>query len=325
MKHIRLGAVAGPSSPHTFAHTSARESSVERAFVARDMRRAFLSGTLASSSGFAVRSARCSSSFAVRSAPSFSPGFVPRRPTPFRPARSVWTPSPVRSAPAPRGVIYVDERDDARRMADDLDSSRSRVTGHEVKHETPWLTFKHLTYEDPAGKTRKWDMVGRSTRAPNAVADAVCVFAVLRKSGEPNTTLLVRQFRPPLDAETIELPGVGGRRRVTGTNRHPRTQRGDRVRRRRRRERRAPACGDPRASPLPGLSDETVVLVRVDVDLDDPVNANPTQELEGSEFISVLRVPIAGFRTQLDALADRGYKVFAGLYTMALGMEMGGE
>ena len=135
MKHIRLGAVAGPSSPHTFAHTSARESSVERAFVARDMRRAFLSGTLASSSGFAVRSARCSSSFAVRSAPSFSPGFVPRRPTPFRPARSVWTPSPVRSAPAPRGVIYVDERDDARRMADDLDSSRSRVTGHEVKHE----------------------------------------------------------------------------------------------------------------------------------------------------------------------------------------------
>ena len=100
----------------------------------------------------------------------------------------------------------MDERDDARRMADDLDSSRSRVTGHEVKHETPWLTFKHLTYEDPAGKTRKWDMVGRSTRAPNAVADAVCVFAVLRKSGEPNTTLLVRQFRPPLDAETIELP-----------------------------------------------------------------------------------------------------------------------
>lgn len=326
MKHIRLGAVAGPSSPHTFAHTSARESSVERAFVARDMRRAFLSGTLASSSGFAVRSARCSSSFAVRSAPSFSPGFVPRRPTPFRPARSVWTPSPVRSAPAPRGVIYVDERDDARRMADDLDSSRSRVTGHEVKHETPWLTFKHLTYEDPTGKTRKWDMVGRSTRAPNAVADAVCVFAVLRKSGEPNTTLLVRQFRPPLDAETIELPAglVDGDESpeqtairelkeetgyvgvVAANAAHPRVV--------------TPAL------PLsPGLSDETVVLVRVDVDLDDPVNANPTQELEGSEFISVLRVPIAGFRTQLDALADRGYKVFAGLYTMALGMEMGGE
>jgi 8-oxo-dGTP pyrophosphatase MutT (NUDIX family) len=289
------------------------------------MRRALLCGTLASSrvsrpssSGFAVRSARAPSSS--------SSGFVPKQPTPFRPARSVSTPPPAKVRSAPRGVIYVDERDDARRMADDLDSSRSRVTGHEVKHQTPWLTFKHLTYEDPAGKTRKWDMVGRSTRAPNAVADAVCVFAVLRKSGEPDTTLLVRQFRPPLDAETIELPAglVDGDESpeqtavrelkeetgyvgvVAANAAHPRVV--------------TPAL------PLsPGLSDETVVLVRVDVDLDDPVNANPTQELEGSEFISVLRVPVAGLRTQLDALADRGYKVFAGLYTMALGMEMGGK
>lgn len=44
------------------------------------------------------------------------------------------------------------------------------------------------------------------------------------------------------------------------------------------------------ALPLsPGLSNETVQLVRVDVDLDAPENANPKQELEGSEFITVLR------------------------------------
>ena len=48
----------------------------------------------------------------------------------------------------------------------------------------------------------------------------------------------------------------------------------------------------PRTTPAlplsPGLSDETVALVRVDVDLDSPENKNPTQELEGSEFITVL-------------------------------------
>jgi 8-amino-7-oxononanoate synthase len=37
-------------------------------------------------------------------------------------------------------------------MADDLDSSRSRVTGEEVLHETPWLQFKKLTYQDPTGR-----------------------------------------------------------------------------------------------------------------------------------------------------------------------------
>ena len=50
---------------------------------------------------------------------------------------------------------------------------------------------------------------------------------------------------------------------------------------------------------------ETVQLVRVDVDLDAPENANPRQELEGSEFITVLRVPKKNLRKQLDALAGR--------------------
>lgn len=102
------------------------------------------------------------------------------------------------------GPLYVDERGDASSdsvMADDLDSSRSRVTGEEIIHKTPWMQFKHLTYVDPTGKERAWDMVARSTRAPGARADAVCVFATLRKKGEEDTTLLVRQFRPPLNGE----------------------------------------------------------------------------------------------------------------------------
>ena len=77
------------------------------------------------------------------------------------------------------------------------------------------------------------------------------------------------------------------------------------------------------ALPLsPGLSDETVALVRVDVDLDAPENQQPRQRLEGSEFITVLRVPVRGLRSALDGLNARGYHIFAGLYTMALGMEM---
>ena len=79
----------------------------------------------------------------------------------------------------------------------------------EVTHATRWLEFRHLTYVDPTGAERRWDMVGRATRSKSEKSkgiDAVCVFATLRKKGEEDSTLLVRQFRPPMNGETIELP-----------------------------------------------------------------------------------------------------------------------
>jgi len=51
-----------------------------------------------------------------------------------------------------------------------------------------------------------WCEVGRATKGAGAGADAVCVFATLRQAGEEDTTLLVRQFRPPMRGETVELP-----------------------------------------------------------------------------------------------------------------------
>jgi 8-oxo-dGTP pyrophosphatase MutT (NUDIX family) len=247
--------------------------------------------------------------------------------------------------------VYVDERDGstpASKMADDLCSSRSKVIDVDVKHATPWLEFRSLTYLDPTGATRRWDMVGRATRSESAKSkgiDAVCVFATLRKKGEEDTTLLVRQFRPPMNGETIELPAglvdadedpivaalrelkeeTGYVGTVAGGDEATGGRGGDL--RNDNETNSAARVGVPAMTPAlplsPGLSNETVALVRVDVDLDAPENANPRQQLEGSEFITVLRVPIAGLRLTLDALAARGYNVFAGLYTMALGMEMG--
>ncbi len=246
--------------------------------------------------------------------------------------------------------MYVDERDGstpASKMADDLCSSRSKVIDVDVKHATPWLEFRSLTYLDPTGATRRWDMVGRATRSESAKSkgiDAVCVFATLRKKGEEDTTLLVRQFRPPMNGETIELPAglvdadedpivaalrelkeeTGYVGTVAGGDEATGGWGGDGGKDEMEAAGRGGVPAMTPALPLsPGLSNETVALVRVDVDLDAPENAHPRQQLEGSEFITVLRVPIAGLRRTLDAFAARGYNVFAGLYTMALGMEMG--
>ena len=215
---------------------------------------------------------------------------------------------------------------DISEMSDALDSSTSRVIGHEVKHSTRWLEFRHLRYLDPTGKERGWDMVGRTTGTCAAsvsatrMPDAVCVFTTLRQVGREDSTLLVRQFRPPLQAETIELPAglvdIDDESPVTTALRELHEETGYV----------GTASGTVTATPTlplsPGLTDETVTLVRVDVDLDAPENQQPRQRLEGSEFITVLRVPVRGLRGTLDTLVARGYHIFAGLYTMALGMEM---
>ena len=201
------------------------------------------------------------------------------------------------------------------------DSSASKVVGFEIAHSTPWLQFKHLSYVDPTGATRKWDMVGRATKKPGAVADAVCVLATLRKKGEPDDVLLVRQFRPPMAGETIELPAglVDENESAETTALRELAEETGYVG--------SLVAGSNPVTPglplSPGLSDETVKLVRVVVDLDAPANATPKQKLEGSEFITVMRVRKKGLRQKLDELAGAGYHVFAGLYTLALGMELG--
>ena len=64
-----------------------------------------------------------------------------------------------------------------------------------------------------------------------------------------------------------------------------------------------------------------VVLVTVDVDLDAAENANPSQRLEGSEFITVIRCPKKDLLRTLDEFSAQGIKVFAGLYTLAWALE----
>ena len=80
----------------------------------------------------------------------------------------------------------------------------------------------------------------------------------------------------------------------------------------------------------PGLTNETVVLVTCDVDLDSYEDESVEEiekkvverELEDSEFIEVLKVPLKTLRCSLDELDAQGFKVFAGLYMLALGLEM---
>jgi len=73
----------------------------------------------------------------------------------------------------------------------------------------------------------------------------------------------------------------------------------------------------------PGICDESVKLVVVEVDLDSPANQDPSQSLEETEFISVSRVPLRSLTIELKRLEAEGAMPIEGLFLLAVGLELG--
>lgn len=73
----------------------------------------------------------------------------------------------------------------------------------------------------------------------------------------------------------------------------------------------------------PGLSDESVRLCVLEVDLDAPENASPKQCLEDGEHIRVRRVPLDQLEQLLATRASDGLVPFCGLQMLVAGFCLG--
>ncbi len=71
----------------------------------------------------------------------------------------------------------------------------------------------------------------------------------------------------------------------------------------------------------PGLTNESIAIVHVDIDMSLPENQHPKPQNENheGEFIKPLRVKKRELLSFLEMEAQQGVKVFASLYVMALG------
>ena len=188
--------------------------------------------------------------------------------------------------------------------------------------ECSWLKLDRIAYLDVMGKERSWEMVSRIPRGgAQKGVDAVAIFPRLFAPGAPDKTVIVKQYRPPIDSFTLENPAGlvdAGETLEQAALRELKEETGytgivQRVT--------PPIYSDP------GLSASAFSFVFVDVDLADPINQNVKQDLDEGERIEVLTLPIHGLFDIINEMCknDDRLVIDAKFYSLAMGMAMNGD
>jgi ADP-ribose pyrophosphatase len=179
--------------------------------------------------------------------------------------------------------------------------------------EAKWVKLQKATYTDAKGKERVWELASRKTTGKSGV-DAVAMGNIIYHPSKPPSTVLVIQFRPPVNAFTIEWPAglidadetpeeaaVRELYEETGYN-------GKVI------------STSPAVSADPGMTSANMKLCMMEVHLNEN-DPEPEQHLDEGEDIQRVTVPLAEMYDRLEEFAKEGYVVAAKLYHWAAGVQ----
>lgn len=194
----------------------------------------------------------------------------------------------------------------------------STTEPHIVKEEViasgKWIKLEKTTYVDPAGNTRTWETVKRTTRQGTA-ADGVGIIALLKRTLHKDCVVMVKQFRPPMGSFSLEFPAGlidKGETAEVAALRELKEETGYK----------GEVVGVTPVTCLdPGLSNCTTQIVMVNINGDDPDNIHPTQQLGEGEFVEVILLPLDQFQAKIDELMKKDKIIVdSKVYIYAMGM-----
>lgn len=189
------------------------------------------------------------------------------------------------------------------------------ILKEELLAEGKWVKLEQTTYVDPAGNTRSWETVKRTTRRSNTEADGVGIIALLKRTLHKDCVVMVKQFRPPLGCHTLEFPAGlidEGETAEAAALRELKEETGYK----------GEVVGVTPVTCLdPGLSNCTTQIVLVNINGDDVENIHPTQQLGEGEFVEVILLPFDEFQSKIDDLLQREKIIVdSKVYIFAMGM-----
>ncbi|KAK4444343.1 NUDIX hydrolase domain-like protein [Podospora aff. communis PSN243] len=181
--------------------------------------------------------------------------------------------------------------------------------------EAKWVALKKIEFIDQLGKPRTWEVATRKTRSARAGVDAVAMGNILLHPSRPPSTVIVIQYRPPLDAYTVEWPA--------GLIDEGETPEEAAVREFK--EEVGYDCKVVSVSPVvaadPGMSSANMQLVMVEARLEEG-DELPEQRLEDGEYIQRVVVPLSEFYERLVEYSKKDRMVVAAkLFHFAAGMQ----
>ncbi|KAF9879498.1 ADP-ribose pyrophosphatase [Colletotrichum karsti] len=188
-------------------------------------------------------------------------------------------------------------------------------TGPLSDSEARWIKLVKIDYADQEGKARTWESAERRTRPKGGEIDGVGIFAVLEKPTGPEI-ILQKQYRPPIDKITIEVPAGLVDEGETAEQAAVRELK----------EETGYVGVASETSPImfndPGFCNTNLRMVHVTIDATLPENQNPQPELEENEFIEVFTVPLSKFWAECVRLEKEGFAIDARVGTIAEGIEL---